>query len=217
LLHFADIEGVCWLLLECDKDLRKECKVTLEKKGEAAIASVFLSKDRIAVLDANREVTVGNYDGNNTKKWPIMRKGMTKIDNIFTAPLGKILVQADDCLFMYDMSARKVTCELSISEVKRVQWTPQFSHAVLITKNQVLVVDKQLQVLNSLKEASKIKSGCFDEQNAFVYSTSTHIKYMFLDGQTTGTFKSIDDPLYVSFFMKDQIYGIDRNGEMQII
>jgi hypothetical protein len=134
LLHF-DIEGGSWLLFECDKDLRNGCKLTLEKKGDAALASLFISKDRIAVLDSNREVIVGNFDGTNTKKWPIFKKGMTKIDMIFPAPLGKILVQADDCLFMYDMSARKVMCELSITDVKRVQWTPHFCHAVLITKN----------------------------------------------------------------------------------
>lgn len=120
LLHF-DIEGGSWLLLECDKDIRNgNARLTLEKKGDAAIASLFISKDRIAVLDSNREVTVGNFDGTNTKKWPILRKGMTKIDMIFPAPLGKILVLADDCLFMYDMAARKVMFELAVSEVKRV-------------------------------------------------------------------------------------------------
>jgi hypothetical protein len=107
-------------LFECDKDLRNGAKLTLEKKGDSAIASLFISKDRIAVLDSNREVIVGNFDGTNTKKWPIMRKGMTKIDMIFPAPLGKILVQADDCLFMYDMAARKVMCEIAITEIKRV-------------------------------------------------------------------------------------------------
>ena len=45
---------------------------------------------------------------------------MTKIDMIFPAPLGKILVLADDCLFMYDMAARKIMFELAVSEVKRV-------------------------------------------------------------------------------------------------
>ena len=56
------------------------------------MASIFISKDKIAVLDTNREVTVGNFDGNNTKKYPIIKKGMTKIDMIYPAPLGKILV-----------------------------------------------------------------------------------------------------------------------------
>jgi coatomer protein complex subunit alpha (xenin) len=62
-----------------------------------------------------------------------------------------------------------------------------------------MIVNKNLQVINSQKETSKIKSGCFDDLNSFVYSTSTHIKYMFLEGKTTGTFKSIDQPVYVTF------------------
>lgn len=62
-----------------------------------------------------------------------------------------------------------------------------------------MMVNKNLELINSQKENAKIKTGCFDESNAFVYSTSTHIKYMFCEGKTTGTFKSIDEPVYVSF------------------
>ena len=53
-----------------------------------------------------------------------MKKGLSKIDNIFPAPLGKILVAADDTLFMYDLSAKRVIYELSVSDVRRVQWNP---------------------------------------------------------------------------------------------
>jgi hypothetical protein len=67
----------------------------------------------------------------------------------------------------------------------------------------VVVLNKNLQIINVQKETSKIKSGCFDDLNSFVYSTSTHIKYMFLEGKTTGTFRSIDEPVYVSFFMRN--------------
>ncbi len=51
-----------------------------------------------------------------------------------------------------------------------------------------------------------MKTGCFDENLAFVYSTSTHIKYMFCEGKTTGTFKSIDEPLYASFVSSDSYW-----------
>lgn len=61
------------------------------------------------------------------------------------------------------------------------------------------MTNKNLEIVNQQKENSKIKSGCFDENNAFVYSTSTHIKYMFCEGKTTGTFKSLDEPVYMSF------------------
>ena len=172
----------------------------MEKRGENALACIFISKDRICSLDSNtREVSVSSFDGSNSRKWPIVKKGLTKIDMIFPAPLGKILVAASDSLFMYDLSAKRVVYELSVSDVRRVQWNPQFTHCVVITKTSIYLLDRMLGVINQQKETSKIKSGCFDEQNSFVYSTSTHIKYMFLEGKTTGTFKSIEEPVYVAF------------------
>jgi coatomer protein complex subunit alpha (xenin) len=76
------------------------------------------------------------------------------------------------------------------------------------------MTNKNLEIINSQKEAAKVKTGCFDENQAFVYSTSTHIKYMFCEGKTTGTFKSVDEPVYVSFFMKNQAYAFNRQGEL---
>lgn len=64
---------------------------------------------------------------------------------------------------------------------------------------ELILVNKNLEVINSQRENSKIKTGCFDENNAFIYSTSTHLKYMFCEGKTVGTFKSVDEPVYVSF------------------
>ena len=134
-----------------------------------------------------------------------MKKNLVKIENIFPGPLGKILVHSDnDQLFLYDLTARKVVNEASsISEVKRIFWTPQYCHLVVITKTGIHVLNKSLHLINSQRETSKIKSGCFDETNSFVYSTSTHIKYIFLEGKTSGTFRSIDEPVYVSFFMRN--------------
>ena len=31
---------------------------------------------------------------------------------------------------------------------------------------------------------------------------------------TSGTFKSIDEPVYVSFFMKNQVFAFNRQGEL---
>lgn len=63
-----------------------------------------------------------------------------------------------------------------------------------------------------------MKSGCFDENDSFIYSTSTHLKYMFAsECKTTGTFKSIEQPVYVSFFMKNQVFAFSRSGELEQI
>lgn len=56
----------------------------------------------------------------------------------------------------------------------------------------------------------------FDEHNSFIYSTATHIKYMFLEGKTTGTFRSIEEPVYLTFFQRNQIFALTRQGEVEI-
>lgn len=89
---------------------------TLEKRGDNTIAAVFISKDKICVLDMNRELAVCNLDGTNIKKVLINKKGLTKIEMIYPAPLGKILVHADDSVFLYDLSARKFIKEITLAE-----------------------------------------------------------------------------------------------------
>lgn len=136
------------MLLSFDKDLR-QARCILEKRGENVSSCIFISKDRICSLDSNtREVFVSSFDGSNSRKWQIVKKGLTKIDSIFPAPLGKILVAADDTLFLYDLNAKRVIHELSVSDVRRVQWNPQMTHCVVITKTSIYVLDKNLQVIN---------------------------------------------------------------------
>lgn len=209
-----DAEGGQYLLMQFDKDISR-ARCISEKRGEA-LTAFFISKDRICTLDMNREVIVSSFDGSNTKKWPIMKKNLGKIDKIFPGPLGKILVLADDCLFMYDLSARKVLHEVTLSDVKRIYWTPNFCHAAVVTKTSIVILNKTLQIVNSQKETSKIKTGVFDELNSFIYSTATHIKYMFLEGKTSGTFRSIEQPVYLTFFLRSQIFALTRQGEVEI-
>jgi len=127
-----DVEGGSFTLFDFDKDL-KNPRCILEKRGDNTLATVFLSKDKICVLDSSRDISVCNFDGSNQKKWPINKKGMGKIDNIFGGPLGKIIIKADDGIFMYDMSARKVIAELQVADVKQIHWSANFNTAVIIT------------------------------------------------------------------------------------
>jgi hypothetical protein len=39
---------------------------------------------------------------------------------------------------------------------------------------------------------------------------------MFLEGKTTGTFRSIEEPVYLTFFLRNQIYALTRQGEVEI-
>lgn len=90
ILNF-DIEGGCFIIYEFHKDL-KQVRCINEKRGDYTLAATFISKDKICVLDQNRELAVCNFDGSNLKKILVNKKGSGKIDMIFGAPLGKVLI-----------------------------------------------------------------------------------------------------------------------------
>ena len=119
ILNF-DGENSCFIIYEFAKDL-KAPNCALEKRGDNTIGAVFISKDKICVLDMNRELAVCNLDGSNIKKLALNKKGLTRIEMVYPAPLGKIMVHADDTLFLYDLAAKKVLHELTLAEATTVK------------------------------------------------------------------------------------------------
>jgi len=67
ILNF-DGENSCFIIYEFNKDLSK-IHCNLEKRGDNTIGAVFISKDKMCVLDVNKEVAVCNLDGSNIKKF----------------------------------------------------------------------------------------------------------------------------------------------------
>jgi hypothetical protein len=92
ILNF-DGENACFIIYEFAKDL-KTVNCTLEKRGDNTLGAVFISKDKLCVLDMNREIAVCNLDGSNIKKVVVNKKGLTKIDMIYPSPMGKIVIHA---------------------------------------------------------------------------------------------------------------------------
>jgi len=138
-----DFEGGQFVILELHKDI-KQAKVLGEKRGDSTLGAVFISKDKLCVLDKNRDLSVCNYDGTGAKKVQINRKtpGSNKIENIFPAPMGKILVQTEDALFLYDISARKVISEIQQTNIKQVVWSSNYNYVVLIAKKRKALTPK---------------------------------------------------------------------------
>jgi hypothetical protein len=96
ILNF-DIESGCFIIYEFHKDL-KNIRCTSEKRGDFTHAAVFISKDKICVLDQNKELAVCNFDGSNLKKLQVNKKGPGKIDMLYPGPLGKVLIFSDESL-----------------------------------------------------------------------------------------------------------------------
>mmetsp|Transcript_33362 Transcript_33362/g.51156 ORF Transcript_33362/g.51156 Transcript_33362/m.51156 type:complete len:223 (-) Transcript_33362:2335-3003(-) len=124
ILNF-DGENSCFVIYDFAKDL-KTANCLLEKRGDSTIGAIFVSKDKLCVLDLNKQIAMCNLDGTGIKIIQVNRKGLGKIDMIYPAPMGRILIHADDTLFIYDLGAKKVLHEMTLAEgtsVKQVHWT----------------------------------------------------------------------------------------------
>ncbi len=160
ILNFDAHENGCFIIYEFSKDL-KTIKCNNEKRGDFTLAAVFISKDKMCVLEQSKELAVCNFDGSNLKKLLVNKKGPGKVDMIFPAPLGKILLFCDESLQLYDISARKVMFEIACTDVKQVYWNSGFTHAAIVTKSckqllgniddfiELILVNKNLEVINS--------------------------------------------------------------------
>jgi len=78
-----------------------------------------------------------------------------------------------------------------------------------------MICTKKLEILASIKETSKFKSGCFDDNNAFIYSTASHVKYLYTSSNTNGVLLSLDDPVYMAYFKNSHLFWINREGEVE--
>ena len=67
-----DVEGGCFMIYEFHKDL-KTVKQIAERRQDYITGAVFISKDKIAILDTNKELGVCNFDGTGSKKVQVNR------------------------------------------------------------------------------------------------------------------------------------------------
>lgn len=70
ILNFDQDSG-CFIIYEFHRDLKNQQKLVAEKRGDFSLGAVFLSKDKICVLDSSKELAVCNFDGSNLKKFTI--------------------------------------------------------------------------------------------------------------------------------------------------
>lgn len=179
------------------------------------LAAVFLARDRFAVLDKSRQILVKNFQNDVVKK---ITSPLAGIDGLFFAGTsGWILLRSEDRVMLYDQQARKVLSELQVAKVKYVVWNKDFSMIALISKHQLVLANKQLEILCSVSETVRLKGGCWDSQHPiFYYTTLNHVKYVVPNGDK-GILKGLDNPVYLTKAHGQSLFCLDREGKMKTI
>ena len=85
---------------------------------------------------------------------------------------NRILLKSEEKVVMYDLTARKTVDELSIAGgVRYVVWSQNGAYVAFMSKHNVLLAGKNLEYYHSFHENIRVKSGAWDENGVFIYST----------------------------------------------
>lgn len=140
------------------------------------LAVVFLARSRFAVLDKTRQIIVKDFDNQLKKK---INPPYPNVDNLFTAATsGWLILRAEDKVALFETQSRRVLNEIQGWFFRYISWSPDSNYVALMAKNAVVIADRNLKQICSVSETVAVKSGVWDPQGVFVYTTLNHIKYI---------------------------------------
>nr|GMC52242.1 coatomer subunit alpha-1-like [Ipomoea batatas] len=205
----SDVDGGSYELYVVPKDSYGRGDTVQDAKRGSGGSAVFIARQRFAVLEkSTNQVLVKNL------KNEIVKKSILPIatDAIFYAGTGNVLCRAEDRVVIFDLQQRIVLGDLQTSFVRYVVWSNDMESIALLGKHSIVIADKKLVNRCTLHETIRVKSGAWDDNGVFIYTTLTHIKYCLPNGDS-GIIKTLDIPVYITKIYGNTIFCLDRDGK----
>ncbi|URE07335.1 hypothetical protein MUK42_20287 [Musa troglodytarum] len=209
----SEVDGGSYELYIVPKDASGRSDYMQEAKKGAGGSAVFIARNRFAVLDrSSNQVVVKNL------KNEIVKKSLLPIasDAIFYAGTGNVLCRAEDRVAIFDLQQRVVLGELQTPSVKYIIWSSDMETVALLSKHAIVIANKKLVHRCTLHETIRVKSGAWDDNGVFIYTTLNHIKYCLPNGDS-GIIRTLEIPIYITKVSGSNIYCLDRDGKNQVI
>ncbi|KAL8448978.1 hypothetical protein Emed_003330 [Eimeria media] len=158
-------------------------------------------------------------------------------DKIFSAGPNRLLLIADDKMYLYDILGRRLSPPLTLTlggPVRNVVWAADMQHLALISKHSVALVrvnpmalssaleptnneethEPVFKILASLHENIRVKGGAWDpELGGFIYSTLSHVKFCLTSGDK-GIICSLSESIYIVQVLHQQLVYLDRRAQV---
>ncbi|PKA59576.1 Coatomer subunit alpha-3 [Apostasia shenzhenica] len=213
ILICSDSDGGSYELFIVPKDNVGRGDFTQDAKRGTGNSAVFVARNRFAVLDkASNQALVKNLRNEIVKRSTLP----ITTDAIFYAGTGNLLCRAEDRVVIFDLQQRLILGELQVPAVKYIVWSSDMETVALLSKHAILIADKKLVHRCTLHETIRVKSGAWDENGVFIYTTLNHIKYCLPNGDN-GIIKTIDIPIYLTKLTNNNLFCLDRDGKNRII
>jgi coatomer protein complex subunit alpha (xenin) len=158
--------------------------------------AIFVSRNRFAVLDKSRQIWLKNLENETKRQITVPNVVVTAM---FPGGIGRLLLRSADAMILFDIQALKVLAELPLQSrhvIKQVAWSKDNKHVAVWSKNGIHITTAKLEELCCVTENGKVKSGAWDACGVFIYTTSTHLKYLLPNGDG-GTIRTLDETVYL--------------------
>ncbi|MBA0739120.1 hypothetical protein Gogos_012416, partial [Gossypium gossypioides] len=204
----SDVDGGTYELYQIPKDSIGRSDLQEAKRGPGSSA-IFVARNRFAVLDkSNNQVLIKNLKNEVVKKSGLP----VPTDAIFYAGTGNLLCRSDDRVVVFDLQQRLVLGDLQTPFVKYVVWSSDMESVALLSKHSIIITSKKLVHQCTFHETIRVKSGAWDENGVFIYTTLNHIKYCLPNGDS-GIIRTLDVPIYLTKVSGNKIFCLDRDGK----
>ncbi|KAK9926266.1 hypothetical protein M0R45_023507 [Rubus argutus] len=209
----SDLDGGSYELYFVPRDSISRGDSTQDAKRGVGGSAVFVARNRFAVLEKiTNFVLVKNLKNEVVKKTPLPFPA----DAIFYAGTGNLLCRAEDRVVIFDLQQRIVLGELQTPFIKYVVWSNDMESVALLSKHAIIIASKRLVHQCTLHETIRVKSGGWDDNGVFIYSTLNHIKYCLPNGDS-GIIRTLDVPIYITKVSGNTIFCLDRDGKNKAI
>lgn len=208
----SNLESSTYDLYMIPKEQEKDDQVPeAESKRTAGLTALWVARNRFAVLDRSHQLVIKNLKNEVTKKVQT-----PSCDEIFYAGTGMLLLRDFEYVTLFDVQQKRTLAQVKINKCRYVVWSADMNYVALLAKHNVTICTRKLDVLCSLHENTRVKSGSWDDTGVFIYTTSNHIKYTLINGDH-GIIRTLDLPIYITRVKGNHVFCLDRECKPRML
>eukprot|EP01028_Stygiella_incarcerata_P005754 TRINITY_DN238_c0_g4_i2.p1 TRINITY_DN238_c0_g4~~TRINITY_DN238_c0_g4_i2.p1 ORF type:complete len:1215 (-),score=306.65 TRINITY_DN238_c0_g4_i2:181-3825(-) len=204
------------LILNSDVDRGTFEIFTINSGGTSASSSgrgsgtcaTFVTRNRFCVIERDKTVALKGIGRETIRK--ISLPGGS-VESLYKATTGRFLAKVDDKVVLYDLQAKKVVSDLHAPKTRYVIWQRNMSSVAILSRKNIQICSKNLDLLCSVHESGRIKSATMDDSGVVIYSTHNHLKYCLPNGDH-GIIRSLEAPVFVAGIHDNMLFFFSKEG-----
>ncbi|XP_063929353.1 coatomer subunit alpha [Zophobas morio] len=211
-IRSSNVDNSTYDLYTIAKESEREDQVPeAESKRSSGLTALWVARNRFAVLDRSHQLVIKNLKNEVTKKVQT-----PPCDEVFYAGTGMLLLRDPEHVTLFDVQRKRTLDQVKINKCRYVVWSQDMNFIALLAKHSVTVCNRKLEVLCSLHENTRVKSGAWDDSGVFIYTTSNHIKYTLIHGDH-GIIRTLDLPIYITRVKGKHVFCLDRECKPRVL